>query len=244
MIKLTKAASAAALLLTIGSASILAVPGFASGDAEAETHITADLIKVDETVLAADAEALKIAKQDDMKPELGKNGEIVFKPGTGDFVQPMPDPEPKPEPKVTQKIPTNASSLRGLVRLQNKGASLDKQANCLAGAVYFESKGESLAGQLAVARVVMARAKSSRFPSSICGVVFQRSQFSFVRGGRMPRINKGGQHWRNAKAIAQIALANAWKSKMEGALFFHAKYVNPKWRLKRMGSVGLHIFYR
>jgi spore germination cell wall hydrolase CwlJ-like protein len=121
---------------------------------------------------------------------------------------------------------------------------LDAQAHCLAGAVYFESKGESLAGQLAVAKVVMERAKSGRFASTLCGVVFQKSQFSFVRGGQMPRIEKNGVHWKNAVAISKIALDGAWKSPVEGALFFHAKYVSPGWKLKRLGSVDQHIFYR
>ena len=242
MFKFTKAASFAAILVTLGSTAIWAGPGFASGDGEAETAFAADMIQVDENVLSADAEALKLAKREDMTPSVGKRGEVVFTEGTGDFVQTYPEPDPEPE--ALPEIPKNAASLRALVRATDSSASLDKQASCLAGAVYFESKSESLAGQLAVARVVMARAKSKRFPNSLCGVVFQKSQFSFVRGGRMPRINKGHQQWRNAKAIAQIALADAWKSKMEGALFFHAKYVNPKWRLKRMGSVGLHVFYR
>jgi spore germination cell wall hydrolase CwlJ-like protein len=137
-----------------------------------------------------------------------------------------------------------ASSLRQLVKQQSVGGALGKQMQCLAGTVYFESKGESLAGQLAVARVVMARASSSRFPNSICGVVYQRSQFSFVRGGRMPRINTGGQHWRNAVAISKIAMNNGWKSPVEGALFFHARYVSPGWRLKRIPTIDNHIFYR
>ncbi len=242
MFKFTKTASAAVLLFAIGSSAIVAGPGFAAGDGATESAVDAGLIRVDEAVLQADAEALKLARQDDMQPALGRDGDVVFRPGTGDFVQPMPEPEP--EAQSQSEIPTNASSLRELVRLQDPNVELDRQAHCLAGTVYFESKGESLAGQLAVARVVLARVKSKRFPNSICGVVYQKSQFSFIRRGKMPRINKGHRHWRNAKAIAQIALADAWKSPMEGALFFHAKYVNPKWRLTRMGSVGLHIFYR
>jgi len=138
----------------------------------------------------------------------------------------------------------NASSLRELVGLQSTSGSLSKEMQCLAGTVYFESKGEVLAGQLAVARVVLARKNSSRFPNSICGVVFQRKQFSFIRNGQMPRIDKGHRHWRNAVAISKIAVANSWKSPVEGALFFHARYVSPGWRLKRMARIDNHIFYR
>ena len=138
----------------------------------------------------------------------------------------------------------NASSLRQLVDQQSIEGSLSKEMQCLAGTVYFESKGETLAGQLAVARVVMARAASSRFPDSLCGVVYQRKQFSFIRNGKMPRIDKGHRHWRNAVAIAKIAVNDGWKSPVEGALFFHARYVSPGWRLKRMATIDNHIFYR
>lgn len=141
-------------------------------------------------------------------------------------------------------VNNGAASLRALVRQQSTAGTLNKEMQCLAGTVYFESKGESLEGQLAVARVVMARAKSSRFPNSICGVVYQRKQFSFIRGGKMPRINKSHQHWRNAVAISKIAMNDAWKSPVEGALFFHARYVSPGWRLTRMATIDNHIFYR
>ncbi len=137
-----------------------------------------------------------------------------------------------------------AGSLRELVRQQSVDGSLSKEMQCLAGTVYFESKGETLAGQLAVARVVMARTKSSRFPDTMCGVVYQRKQFSFIRNGKMPRIDKGHRHWRNAVAISKIAMNDGWKSPVEGALFFHARYVSPGWRLKRMATIDNHIFYR
>ena len=62
-------------------------------------------------------------------------------------------------------------------------AAADEALECLAGAIYFESKGEPLTGQLAVAEVIINRAKSGRFPTDVCAVVKQRGQFSFVRGG-------------------------------------------------------------
>jgi spore germination cell wall hydrolase CwlJ-like protein len=137
-----------------------------------------------------------------------------------------------------------ASSLIDLVRTQDIDDSLSKEERCLASAVYFEAKGESLAGQLAVARVVLARANSGRFASTLCGVVFQKGQFSFVRGASLPPIRADSMHWRNAVAISNIALDNTWKSPVEGALFFHARHVSPGWRLTRIGSVDNHIFYR
>ena len=127
---------------------------------------------------------------------------------------------------------------------QPRPAELPRELNCLAGAIYFEAKSESLSGQLAVGRVIVARSKSGRFPNSYCGVVFQPSQFSFVRGGSMPGIARSSQQWRNAVAIAQIAHAGSWRSPVEGALYFHAAYVSPAWRLARVGRVENHVFYR
>jgi spore germination cell wall hydrolase CwlJ-like protein len=148
--------------------------------------------------------------------------------------------------KLNEAAPANmnAGSLRELVSQQSTSGALNAEMQCLAGTVYFESKGESLDGQLAVARVVMARAASSRFPNSLCGVVYQRRQFSFIRGGKMPRIDTGHKNWRNAVAISKIAMNDGWKSKVEGALFFHARYVSPGWRLKRLATIDNHIFYR
>ncbi|HEV2079137.1 MAG TPA: cell wall hydrolase [Allosphingosinicella sp.] len=120
----------------------------------------------------------------------------------------------------------------------------DAEHECLAGAVYFESKGEPLQGQLAVAEVILNRASSGKFPTSICGVVKQKSQFSFVRGGRIPPISKGSAAWRKAVAIAHIAKKDLAEGGIGKAMFFHARYVSPRWRLTRVKSIGNHIFYR
>lgn len=121
----------------------------------------------------------------------------------------------------------------------------DAQHECLAVAVYSEAKGESLAGQLSVAEVVLNRAGSGRFPASVCGVVKQPSQFSFVRGGRFPPIPRASAAWRKAVAIAHIAREELAEGAAPRALFFHARYVSPGWRkLTRVATVGNHIFYR
>ena len=137
-----------------------------------------------------------------------------------------------------------ASSLAELVENQPLPETLDPEMQCLAGTVYFESKGESLAGQLAVARVVINRSRSGEFPDSICGVVHQPSQFSFLRGGRIPDVKTSSRDWREAVAIAQIAMADAWNSEAEGALYFHARRVSPGWNRSRLAAIDNHIFYR
>lgn len=119
-----------------------------------------------------------------------------------------------------------------------------RQLECLATGIYFESKGESLAGQLAVGHVIANRAESGRFPGSYCGVLFQRGQFSFIRGRALPNVPRASRHWHNAVAIAKIVDQELHKSPVGNALFFHARYVSPKWRLKRVASIGNHVFYR
>lgn len=144
-----------------------------------------------------------------------------------------------------QDIKAEGQSLGELVINFADASIEDAEQECLAGAIYFESKGEPLEGQLAVAEVVINRSKSGRFPSSICGVVKQKSQFSFIRNGRFPPIERGSAAWRKAIAIAHVALQDLAESRAESAMFFHATYVSPAWRgLKRVARVGNHVFYR
>lgn len=135
-------------------------------------------------------------------------------------------------------------SLADMVADQDTSGPLTSDLECLAGAVYFEAKSETLEGQLAVGRVVVNRARSGRFPGSYCGVVYQPSQFSFVRGRAMPAISRSSRDWKEAVAIARIAHEGTWNSPVEGALFFHAARVSPGWRLTRIARVDNHIFYR
>ncbi|WP_299195798.1 cell wall hydrolase [uncultured Erythrobacter sp.] len=139
-----------------------------------------------------------------------------------------------------------ASSLRELVGIVDSEGQLTEQMRCLAGAVYFEARGEPLDGQLAVAQVVINRAEDRRWPASYCGVVYQRSQFSFVRGGRMPQINTSSAAWDRAVSVARIAHDGLWESEAADAVYFHADYVRPRWsRSKtRLTQIDTHVFYR
>ncbi|BCA63328.1 cell wall hydrolase [Sphingomonas sp. HMP9] len=122
-------------------------------------------------------------------------------------------------------------------------AAADEALQCLAGAIYFESKGEPLTGQLAVAEVIINRAKSGRFPADVCAVVKQRGQFSFVRGGQIPNIN-AGTAYRTAIAVAKVALADAWNSPAQKALYFNTPDRRPSVRAIKVASIGNHVFYR
>jgi spore germination cell wall hydrolase CwlJ-like protein len=162
------------------------------------------------------------------------------------IAQPLPARavEALDEEATQTTAPVDAGSLSQLVADTATPSDLSNELACLAGAIYFESKGETLAGQLAVGRVIVARAKSGRFPASYCGVVYQRSQFSFVQGHGMPAINKAGRAWSEAARIARIAHEGSWKSPVEGALFFHAARVSPNWHLTRLARIDNHVFYR
>ena len=138
------------------------------------------------------------------------------------------------------------ASLSQLVEVHSAGAPLDQEQECVATAVYFESQGESLEGQLAVAQVVLNRAASGQYPASLCAVVKQKAQFSFVRGGRFPRIDPACEGWRKAQAITRIATQKLTSTVPTSVLWYHANYVAPKWRLnlKKVDKIGAHIFYR
>lgn len=166
---------------------------------------------------------------------------------TVDPLDPLaPQPEAE-EPSETAEAESNAApakDLAGLVAQYRSSDAGSRELECLAAGVYFESKSEPLAGQLAVGHVIANRANSRRFPSSYCGVLFQRGQFSFVRGQSYPSVPRASRQWQTAVAIARIVDKELHQSAVPGALFFHAKRVSPRWRLTRVGSVGNHVFYR
>jgi len=139
-----------------------------------------------------------------------------------------------------------ATSLQELVGDMPVEDELSDDMKCLAQAVYFESRGEPLAGQLAVAEVVINRSKSGYYPTDYCSVVTQRKQFSFVRNGIIPQADEASLAWRKAKAIAQIAQQNLWDSEAHDALYFHATYVHPTWASQKtqLARIDTHIFYR
>lgn len=152
----------------------------------------------------------------------------------------------------TQIAPTLADTMRGRpleeqVAAYERDDTDNQEQDCLASAVYFEARGESLEGQLAVAEVVLNRAGSGRYPSTLCGVVEQPWQFSFVNAtGRIPQANRSSAAWRRAVAVARIAQEGIRDTLSSDVLWYHADYVSPSWgrRLDRITKIGLHIFYR
>ena len=221
MSRILNVAGMAAVGMTAASMLLLAEPGFAS-DLAAGANLPA--------IILPGADAPAVEEKGDLRAE----AETPVEDSTD--LEPEADSAPTP-------APVTAASLAELVAATPRPAEIDPELRCLAGAVYFESRGESLPGQLAVAHVVINRAQSGRFPKSLCGVVLQKSQFSFVRGGRMPAVRNTAL-WNKAVAIAQIARDGTWKNHAPGALFFHARYVSPGWRKTRIAQIDNHIFYR
>ncbi|HEX8192769.1 MAG TPA: cell wall hydrolase [Allosphingosinicella sp.] len=235
MLNMFRVAARSAAALSLAVLTVAATPAFgaeSNGTAAAITTEAAvvpgigSLQEVVERAIAAPA-AAEAATRPAMANPFLPNGTV-----DNPFV-------PAPAPALDRSRP-----LAEMVAESTTLDARDEQAECLASAVYWESKGEPLAGQLAVAEVIINRAASGRFAPTLCGVITQRSQFSFVRGGRIPAPPRTAAAWRTAVAIAHIALDDRADSPVSTALFFHANYVSPGWRLRRLASVGNHIFYR
>jgi N-acetylmuramoyl-L-alanine amidase len=154
--------------------------------------------------------------------------------------EPQAQDEAGPDESVAKPVGDLASMVAQL-RASEPGS---RELECLATGIYFESKGEPLAGQLAVGKVIANRADSGRFPGTYCGVLFQRGQFSFIHGRSLPSVARSGKQWQTAVAIAKIVDQDLKESPAGDALFFHARYVSPGWHMKRVASIGNHIFYR
>src|SRR4030095_8063208 len=163
-------------------------------------------------------------------------------PPYADHANTLPAVATPPRPSaslVADDIPTISSNasvaptdpadqpLAELVRKYAASVATDGELACLAGAVYFEARGESLEGQLAVAEVVLNRAASGRYPSTLCGVITQRSQFSFIRRGRFPSVDKSCTAWQTALAIADVARSQLIDQIPSNVLWYHANYVSP-----------------
>jgi hypothetical protein len=156
--------------------------------------------------------------------------------------------EPAAEPADTkaQRAPeaTRPASLARLVadmRGNDEIAAGDeREFGCLATAVYFESRGEPLEGQLAVAQVILNRVESGRYAGSVCAVLRQPGQFSFDVS-RRPADNAD---WKTAQAIAAIAMTGGWREVAPDALAFHAARLSPGWRMTKVAQIGNHVFYR
>lgn len=170
-----------------------------------------------------------------------------------------PEPAMKPTELVqpTYKLAAAEKDKPGLMEFKRPvadvdAAALDRQRQCLSIGIYYEARGETLKGQLAVAEVILNRVKSSLYPDNVCDVVYQGStlttgcQFSFTCDG-MSEKPHDRRAWRQARSVAEQALLGRVRDNVVGkALFYHADYVRPRWAssMVEVTKVGRHIFYR
>lgn len=127
----------------------------------------------------------------------------------------------------------------------------ERNLDCIARAIVYEAGREPLEGQQAVAQVIMNRSRTSAYPKTVCGVVYQGSnrrtgcQFTFTCDGSLAR-RMPERMFLTARAIAEAALDGTLPDRVGAATHYHADYVLPYWAsgLKRVGQIGAHIFYR
>jgi N-acetylmuramoyl-L-alanine amidase len=143
-----------------------------------------------------------------------------------------------------------ALALRGVYAYRGERRDLV----CLARNVYFESRGEPIAGQYAVAEVTMNRLASGRYPRTVCGVVYQKNwdplrkryvgAFSWTEFDTLPAPS--GEQWLQAWEVAETVYYRRETPILDGAMFFHAVYIKPDWaRTKKpLARIGAHLFYR
>jgi spore germination cell wall hydrolase CwlJ-like protein len=193
--------------------------------------------KVETLTVSVDSEVATASIAPDPKPidrpsSAAASGETIASKGevTGDGRHPMSPAE----------------------RLGLTAATRSKQEKCLAQGIYFESRGEPVRGQIAVAQVILNRAFSGHYPTSVCGVVYQNAhrrlacQFTFACD-RHKDVVRDQEAWQRAVAVAQGMLdGKLWLPEVGKATHYHANYVRPGWArtMQKLHRIGVHTFYR
>ncbi len=157
---------------------------------------------------------------------------------------------------IAPKGEVNADNQRAKTPAERLGLfdekSRAKSEKCLAEAVYFESRGEAVRGQIAVAQVVMNRVFSGKYPTTVCGVVYQNKyrhfacQFTFACDNT-PDVIREPDMWERANKIAKAMLDGLiWLPEVGKSTHYHAYWVRPSWvaEMKKMYKFGVHTFYR
>jgi hypothetical protein len=234
MNRISRAVGFAAAAVALSAAASFSAPSLAEGT-PAEVVLVAPLdgtsaTSIDAALDGAEAKVAEPAKTEE-KPGLLKGlwtAATTWAVGT-----------------VTQTPAAPKRSLDQLVSEYAGPSTEGREQDCLAKAVYFEARSEPIEGQLAVAKVVMNRAVSGRYPTDLCSVITQPWQFSFIRKGRFPTPDFGSEAWRKAVAVAKIAQGQLADTLPSNVLWYHADYVSPSWgkRLTKQTKIGLHIFY-
>jgi spore germination cell wall hydrolase CwlJ-like protein len=129
---------------------------------------------------------------------------------------------------------------------------VEKSLDCLAMNVYREAGHEPFEGKVAVAQVTLNRVNSNKFPRDVCAVVYQKSrftervicQFSWYCDSKHRNRPVDDEAYEESYRVAKMVFLEDFKlESIENALYYHADYVNPNWKLKRITKIGTHIFY-
>jgi spore germination cell wall hydrolase CwlJ-like protein len=151
--------------------------------------------------------------------------------------------------KLTVRQANLAEGHLEFVSLQER----ERQLKCMADNIYYEAAHEPAEGKIAVAQIVMNRVVSSDFPDDPCRVIYQRTvfqqrvtcQFSWLCDGSVQRRSIRDDLYEESRRAAKMVLLEGFRlPSLDGALYYHADYVNPRWRHERIQVIGRHIFYR
>lgn len=126
--------------------------------------------------------------------------------------------------------------------------TVEDEQRCLALAIYWEARGEGRRGMTAVGWTIMNRVKSTDFPDTPCGVVYQGGetppcQFSWWCDGKSDRP-RNLKSWRSATIVAAHLLGNPPADPTGGALYFHSLGIRRPWKKSPTATIGRHVFYR
>lgn len=207
-----------------------------------------EVVAVAEAPATGTAETIEVASIDpDMTNSAALAAINALAPGDA---APVPLTMSKELAYAREDLP--ATTFDGSV-LDKKGKKVsDKELWCMATAIYFEARGESYRGQVAVGQVVMNRVAHKLYPDTICGVVFQNQskrnacQFSFACDG-IPETVTDNKAWKQAQQIAaDVVSGKEYLPEVGYATHYHATYVRPAWapRMKKVTKIGMHVFYQ
>jgi len=164
-------------------------------------------------------------------------------------IEPQRFTAPVSEPVSTRPIPIKGEPGRDrlkIVKTDKRIAHKDIDVFCMAKNIFHEAGVEDRMGKYAVAQVTLNRMRSTRYPNDICHVVMEPFQFSWANDRKIRWTRPRGASWEESRRIAEDVIKNGARVKgLEMALFYHADYVDPRWRKPeaKIAKVGAHIFY-
>jgi len=194
--------------------------------------------------LLPDLPEASVSKQDKLEARRRTNETVATK-----------ESEPRGGETIAAKGEVTGADRRPMTpaeSLKLEGASRTKAEKCLADAVYFEARGEPVRGQIAVAQVVLNRVFSGKYPSTVCGVVYQNAhrrlacQFTFACDGIRDVVREPDAMERAKKIAAQTLDGKLWLPEVGKATHYHAYWVRPGWvrEMTKLHKLGVHTFYR